>query len=248
MSRTRLILAGLLAMLVVGVVASASATEPPAKCGGTVASVPDYCIEGFELENSKGEPISENVEGTNGEAVLKTTIANVTSEIKCEKGKSTGTIEDGAGGTVGKSATTITFEKCKLLKPAHCKLTAAGEKAIKTTELVGELALTAGRVEDKLQPQEGAAFAGISIEGKESSCVIAEVERPKTFNVTGSQLCEIDTGNAEAENETEKHKIICKTSGSSLKIGGNGVQITDEATVLLSGSKAHAPWSIKEDA
>ena len=34
MSRTRLILAGLLALLVVGVVASASATEPPAKCGG----------------------------------------------------------------------------------------------------------------------------------------------------------------------------------------------------------------------
>jgi hypothetical protein len=247
MSRTRLILAGLLAMLIVGVVASASATEPPAKCGGTVASVPDYCVAGFELENSKGEPVSETIEGKNGKSTLKTTIAMVNTEIECQKGKSPGTIEDGAGGTVGKSLTTITFEECKLLKPAHCKLTVADEKEIKTTVLKGAQALTAGRIEDKLEPREG-AFATVSIEGKEETCVIAEVEKPQSYNVTGSQLCEIDTSNAEAENETEKHKIICKSSGSGLKIGTNGVEITDEATVVLTGSKAHASWSIKQDA
>ena len=247
MSRTRLILAGLLAMLVVGVVASASATEPPAKCGGTVASVPDYCIEGFELENAKGEPVSENVEGTNGKSTLKTTIAMVKTEIECQKGKSTGTIEDGVGGTVGKSTVTMTFEECKLLKPASCRLTAADEKEIETTELKGELALTAGRIEDKLEPKED-PFAAISIEGKESSCVLAHVGEEKVVSVTGSQLCEVDKSNIEAEIETEKHKIICKTSGSGLKIGGNKAEMTNESTVILSGSKAHDSWSIKEDA
>jgi hypothetical protein len=244
MSRTRLILLGVLAVLAVGVVASASATEPPVKCGGKVGKVPDYCVVGFELENAKGEPVSEKFEGTNGPSILKATIASTTAEIKCEKGKSTGSIEDGAAGTVGKSTTTTAFEGCKLLKPANCKLTAAGEKEIETTELDGALALTAGRVEDKLEPKEGAAFAGISIEGKESSCVIAEVGKPKSFNVTGSQLCEVDKSNAETEAEAIAHKILCKTSGSSLKIGGNKAEMTSEATVkLISGKK----WSVKED-
>lgn len=247
MSRTRLILLGLLAVLAASVVASALATEPPAKCGGKVLTTPDYCVGGVELENSKGEPISEKVEGTNGEALMKATIGGVASEIKCTKGKTQGSIEDGAAGTVGKSTKMfIKFETCKLLKPTNCKLTAAEETAIETTELKGALALTAGRVEDKLEPREG-AFATISIEGINNSCVIAEPEIPKSFNVTGSQLCEIDKSNAEAETETEKHVIICKLAGSSLKIGTNPVQVTNEATVVLSGAKAHAAWSIKED-
>jgi hypothetical protein len=237
---------GLLAVLAVSLVATALATEPPVKCGGKAEKTPDYCVGGFELENAKGEPISEKVEGTNSSSILKATIASTTAEIKCENGKSTGTIEDGAAGTAGKSTTTTKYEGCKLLKPANCKLTAANETAIKTTELNGALALTAGRIEDKFEPRVG-AFATISIEGKESSCVIAEIAKPKSFNVTGSQLCEIANTNAEAETETEKHKIVCKASGSGLKIGGNPAEMTDEATVVLSGAKAHGAWSIKED-
>ena len=245
MSRTRLILLGLLAVVAIGVVASASASEPPVKCGGKVTTTPNYCVTGYQLENSKGEAVSEKVVGTNGESILRGTVATVTSEVKCGKGKSKGTIEDGAGGTVGKSKATITFEECKLIKPANCKLTAAQEEEIETTELKGELELASGRVEDKLESKTG-AFAGISIEGKESSCGIAEVGRPKTFNISGSQLCELDSSNAEVEAEAEKHKIICKTSGSSLKIGTNPAEIADEATVVLSGAKAHDAWSVKE--
>jgi hypothetical protein len=242
MSRTRLILAGLLALLVVGVVTSASATEPPKKCGTKVTSVPAYCIEGFQLENSKGEPTSAKVEGTDGVSILKATVATVTSEVECKSGKSTGSIKAGVSGTAGKSKTTITFEECKLLKPTNCKLTASNEKEINTAELQGGLLLTGARVEDKLAPPES-AFAAISIEGKESSCGIAEVGKPKTFEVSGSQLCEIDKANAEAETEALTHKIICKTSGGSLKIGENKAEMTSEATVkLVSGKK----WSIKE--
>jgi len=225
-----------LAAFAVGMVASASAFEPPTSCL-KVTTTPAYCVAGVALVNA-----SEKTEGTNsGASVLKATIASVTSEIKCEKGKSKGTIEGGVAGTVGKSTGTTTFEECKLIKPANCKLTAAGEKEIKTTELVGKLTMTGGRIEDKLEPREG-AFAPISIEGKESSCVIAEVEKPETYNVTGSQLCEVDSNNTGAEKESASHKIICTAAGG-LKIGTNPAEITSEATVKLTSGKN---WSVKE--
>ncbi len=64
-----------------------------------VTTAPAYCIAGSPLVNPSAE-----VEGTNiGASILKGTVASVTSEVKCEKGKLTGTIEDGAAGTVGKS-------------------------------------------------------------------------------------------------------------------------------------------------
>jgi hypothetical protein len=242
MSRTKLILAGLLALLVVGVVATAS-TSTPASASGSCMKVgtPAYCVEGTPLVST-----SENVEGTSGSAILKATIGGTTAEVKCASGKSTGTIEGGAAGTIGKSKTKITFETCKLLAPEHCKLTSAEETKIKTTELVGELQYTGGKVLDKLEPKVG-AFASISIEG-ESLCGIGEIGKPETFNITGSQLCEVDSGKTEAETETEKHKLICKASGSTnLAIGGNPAEITDETMAIeLSGAKAHGHWSVKE--
>jgi hypothetical protein len=247
MFRTRLILLGLLAVVVAaGVVASTSGAEPQVGTCKTVAEKPAYCIGGLPLENA-----SEEVEGTSGISILKATVSSTAAEVECQKSKSSGFIEGGAAGAVGKSKTTITFEVCKLLTPTNCKLTSAEETKIKTTELLGVLTLTGAgkRIEDKLEPESGAGFAGISIEGKEPkepTCAIAEVGKPKTFNVTGSQRCEVDSNNAEAETETEKHKITCKTTGGSLKLGGNKAEITDESTVELSGAKAHGSWSVKE--
>jgi hypothetical protein len=245
MSRTRLILLGLLAIAVaVGVIASSSGAEPPPPSGScTTVGTPSYCIAGVPLVSA-----SENIEGTSGSAILKATIANVTSEIKCASGKSTGFIEGGTAGTVGKSKTKITFETCKLIAPEHCKLTSAEETKMKTTELAGELELTGGKILDKLEPKGSASFAGISIEGETTSCVIAEPGKPETYSVTGSQLCEVDSSKTEAETEAEKHKLICKVSGSSnLRIGGNPVEISDETmAVELSGAKAHDHWSVKE--
>ncbi len=237
MSRTRLILLGLLAVVAVGaVIASTSGAEPPAGACTTVTSAPAYCVAGVPPASP------EKFEGTNvGEATLKATVSMVKTEIKCETGKSKGTIEDGAAGTVGKSAVTDTFEGCKLIKPTDCKLSVADEEEIKTSELKGELALNAGRAEDKLESKTG-VFAPIGIEGKESSCVIAEVGIPKSFNVTGSQLCEVDSSNTAAETEAATHKIICKYAGSSLKVGGKA-EITSEATVKLTSGKN---WSVKE--
>jgi hypothetical protein len=242
MTRTRLILMGLLAALAVSVIATASTSTPASASGSCskVSTTPAYCVEGVPLEGS------EEAAGTSGSAILKASIAGVTSEIKCESGKSAGFIEDSVAGSVGKSKTKITFEKCKLLAPAHCKLPAAEETKIKTTELIGELELTGGKILDKLEPKTGAAFAGISIEGETNSCGIAEPGRPETYNVTGSQLCEVDSSKTAAETEAEKHKLICAASGG-LKIGGNAAEITDETmAVELSGAKAHDHWSVKE--
>ena len=238
MSRTRLILLGLLAALAAGVVASASAEPPPPTSCTSVTSAPAYCVAGAPLASGS----TEKFDGTNvGEATLKATVGMVKTEIKCATGKSKGTIEDGAAGTVGKSAVTDTFETCKMIKPSNCKLSAGDEEAIETAPLKGELAMTGSRIEDKLESKTS-AFAGISIEGKESSCMISHVGEVKTFSVTGSQLCEVDGSNSAAEKEEPTHKIICKTSGSSLKVGGKA-EITSEAAVKLTSGK---DWSVKE--
>jgi hypothetical protein len=240
MSRTRLILLGLLAVAaaVGAVVASTSGAEPPAGSCTAVTSAPAYCVAGVPLASGA----TEKFESTNsGESILKATVSMVKTEIKCEAGKSKGTIEDGASGTVGKSVVTDTFETCKMIKPTNCKLTSASEKAIKTAELKGELSLTAGRVEDELESKTD-VFAAIGIEGQETSCVISHVGEEKTFSVTGSQLCEVDGSNSAAEKEEPTHKIICKTSGSSLKIGGKAEMTSGAAVKLTSGKD----WSVKE--
>jgi hypothetical protein len=243
MTRTRLILMGLLATLAVSVIATASTSTPASASGSCskVSTTPGYCVEGSPLVSA-----SEEAAGTSGSAILKASIAGTTSEIKCESGKSAGFIEDGVAGSVGKSKTKITFEKCKLLAPANCKLTSAEETKIKTTELIGTLEVAGGKILDKLEAKSGAAFAGISIEGENNSCGIAEPAKPVTYNVTGSQLCEVDSSKTAAETEAEKHKLICTASGG-LSIGSNPAEITDETMAIeLSGAKAHAHWSVKE--
>ncbi len=71
MSRTRLILLGLLGAVAVSVVATAS-TSTPASASGSCSKVgtPAYCVEGVPLVSA-----TENAEGTSGSAILKATIA-----------------------------------------------------------------------------------------------------------------------------------------------------------------------------
>jgi hypothetical protein len=240
MSRTRLILLGLLAAAVaVGMVVSSSGAEPPPPSGScTAPGTPSYCVAGTPLISA-----TEKTESTSsGGAVLKATIAGVSSEIKCKKGKSKGTIEGGAAGTVGKSTATLVFEECEMVAPTNCKLNALDEGEIETSLLKGELVMTSGRVEDKLESKTG-IFAPIEIEGKTSSCVIASVGRPKTFDVTGSQRCEVDSSNTEAETEATTHKLKCTPAGGSLAIGTNTAEMTSEAAVKLTSGKN---WSVKE--
>lgn len=238
MSRTRLISLSFLAVLVLSavVLVSASAEPPPPSGSCTATGTPSYCVAGTPLVNA-----SENVEGTNnGASIFKGTVGMVTSEVKCEKSKMTGTIDGGAAGTVGKSTAVMTFEECALVTPANCKLTS---KKIETAELKDEL--TGGgtkRIEDKFEPKTGTTFVSIGFEGKESSCVIAHVGEEIRFKVSGSQVCAIDTSNTEAETEATTHKMKCTASGG-LEIGTNPAEMTSEMTVKLKSGKT---WSIKE--
>ncbi len=155
-------------------------------------------------------------------------------------------IEGGAAGAVGKSTMTETFEKCNLAVPSNCEMAGVDDNEIKTESLVGELTLPSGRVEDKLKPKSGTVVAGIGLEGKESSCVIANVGEEIIVSVRGFQACEIDKNNTEAEKEEVTHKMICKSSGSSgLEFGTSSapVEITSETNVKLTSGKK---WSIKE--
>lgn len=247
MSRSRLIPLGLLAALIVSGVATASASEPPDKCGGKVSTTPTYCIEGLQVENSKGEEASEKVEGANGEAILKATVASAEAEIKCGKGTSKGTIEDGISGVIGKSTATITYTECKVTKPAGCELGVSEHSQIKTEPLAGELVMSSGgRIEDKLK-SKSSVFAAVAIEGEEGAkCDISAIGEEKRFNISGTQTCEVDKSNTEAEKEAKEHKLICKTSGSALELGENEAEMTGEGSIELSGAKAHDNWSIKE--
>ncbi len=78
MSRTKLILAGLLAAVAVSVVATASTSTPASASGSCskVSTAPAYCVEGAPLVSSSAE-----VEGTNsGASILKGTVAS------CDRG------------------------------------------------------------------------------------------------------------------------------------------------------------------
>jgi hypothetical protein len=223
----------------VSVIATASTSTPASASGSCskVSTTPGYCVEGAPLVSASAEVAGTN----NGASILKGTVGSVTSEAKCEKGKLTGTIEGGAAGTAGKSTAKMTFEECKLVTPANCKLTT---KTIGTAELKDELELTgsAKRIEDNFEPKEGTTFASIGIEGKESSCVIAHVGEEIKFTVSGSQVCEVDTSNTEAETEATTHKMKCVATGG-LEIGTNPAEMTSEAVIKLKSGKK---WSVKE--
>ncbi len=145
---------------------------------------------------------------------------------------------------MGKSTVTMTFEECKLVTPTNCKLTRWTKKTIETTELKGELELTGSgkRIEDKFEPKEGTPLPRSVSKAKNPRASLLTLRKKRDFAVTGSQLCEVDTSNTEAETEATTHKMKCK-SRAALKSARNPAEMTSEATVKLTSGKK---WSVKE--
>ena len=229
MSRTRLILLGLLARRSPWAWSRrASAAEPPPASGSCTkaGTTPAYCVAGVPLESA-----SENAEGTNvAQRSSKATIAGMTSEIKCENGKSTGTIEGGAAGTVGKSKTKITFETCKLSRQNTASSRRRRKQKLKprTHGRTG----ADGREEYWISSNQKQALLcrDRALKAKIVMCHCRS-RKTRNFNVTGSQLCEVDSSKTEAETEATNHKLICKATGG-LKIGSNPAEMTDETMAL----------------
>jgi hypothetical protein len=235
-NRIRVLLVSLLAVFAVSAVASASAsahqymrcTEKPLGLGPKWDN--DVC-------NTMTKPPAERrweivsvangtkVEGTSGESILKSELDFVKLTIKCSKDTFSGDLDES-----GKSShTVITYEGCALANPAGetCEVNAT----LPTNELKDELVTGSGsRLEDKFE-SEGTHFIEIEIKQKSGKTCT-----PKgTYPITGSQTCEVDKTNAEAETLAADHKIICSTTGSKLKLGPEKATYEGTATVGLQG-------------
>lgn len=214
MSRVRLIILSLFAILATSAVASASASA--AECPDTIKGG-DYavCHNGVEYEGK--------IEGTSTVSKLKATVLGLKITIECPKDKFTGEVGD--SGT-SKNAV-ITFEMCKLVGATNCKVA----ETLTTKKLKDQLSTPPARIEDTFE-SETANFIEILISG--SGCAITNEGKP--YPVTGSQTCAVDSSDAEAKTEAATHKLICKTTGSKLKLGGNTATFESSATLNLPGN------------
>lgn len=163
--------------------------------------------EEWELEDTQ---VPAKVTGTSkakAVSVLKSELDGVPISIVCQKNKVAGTLE-----VEGKSSSTkITYEECAIEGSwaKKCEV----PSTISTNSLKDQLS-SSGRIEDTFEP-EGTNFVEIEIKAiSGKTCSIAT-----TYPIKGSQTCEIDKSNTEAETLKEEHETICKTSGSNLKLG-----------------------------
>lgn len=236
MSRFKLMLLCALAVMAVGGVASTSASAQRAIAVCWRGSPPGEKFDNKEC-NSHNQVIQEwgwwrleegrkvKVIGSSGVSKLQSELDGVALTIECKKDKFSGTLDE-----VDKnSGTVITYEECALTGGFATKCEVSS--TLTTDNLKGEL--TSGtRIENTFEP-EGSAFIEIEIKAKSGkTCAIAA-----TYPIKGSQTCEIDKDNAEAEEGKEEHEIICKTSGSNLKLGPESATYEGSATVKPEGGE-----------
>lgn len=138
MSRLRVVVLSLFAVVAVSAVASAS------------ASAAHYAVEGVSVTTATATT------SVIGESTLTSKILGTTIEIKCKKGKSSEATIEAAGASKG----VLVYEECKVATPASC-----GVSATLTTKKVTDALVEAGGVvtADKFTG-EGAAEEYIEIE------------------------------------------------------------------------------------
>ena len=237
MSRFKLVLLSMLAMLALGSVASASASahrfvnsqcvpytnaliawETKAKCVAQNPAGGD-AIKNWELEGIA----AAKVEGTSGESILEGEVALVKVFIKCNKDTFSGELE-ATGASKGK----VEFTECRVVNKKgnqieNCKVKEPIEFKFKDQ-------LVSSPVEDEFKPAAGAIFVEITMEAEAGGvCAISG-----TYKVEGTQTCKLPSaGTLQAE-----HEIVCEPSGSSLKFAGNPATFTSTEKVKLeSGGK-----------
>jgi len=236
MVRVRTLALSLLAVFAVGAVASASASAAG--------------IEGWE-EAVAGESkkIVANVELSEapivlaGDYVLRTANVETTcSELVIEKGFI------GATGTNG--AKSLKFKDCELITaPTKCKLSAANEAEIATTEVVSQLTGTVTGVGElapggenekitnlkvKFKPKVGEEFTSFKIEAiPGQACLLA-----KTYKVKGSATAELaNYTNDEDETAAQSTLKFTSTSGTELKAAEEAAEFLAEPTISRKDGK-----------
>lgn len=176
--------------------------------------------EGGDIAICQGSP----GEGKEYEGILTFTNSGVSKlktnvgTIECKKAKGETTIEDSGKSSKG----TLELSECSLAEAPGCTVEPAVMKFKDTLSLPTE------RAHDTLE-EEGAALAEFTIVG--AGCALKGFR----LTLTGSQECAFDKSDPEAETAKATHKLICKTSGSKLKVGGSTAEFESTADVKLAG-------------
>jgi hypothetical protein len=203
MSRIRLLLLGLLAMLAVGAVASGSASAD--QCSGGTNFL--YCYD-------NNEPIHNlTVLGTSGLALLADTTVGAEAKFHCKSDDFKATL-----GLLGKSTGLILFLNCTEEKPAKCKLKANQEKEINAVFTAQQKSVTVALFTGS---GAGEKFTELEIENT-GGCVLPTGSYP----VTGKQLVETPKGATSLLNQ----EIVAKKSGSFLTFNGHPASFSSTTT------------------
>jgi hypothetical protein len=232
MARIRLMLLSVLAVLAFGALASVSASASDKTCPQEKGKELNWCVEGVVV--SEDSTIKEApVEGTSGVSVLEGTVLGVKTKVECAEDEFKGILEDS-----GADSGEIKFKNCKVIEPENCKVKEPIEFSF-ISQLVLEEPGARASVEfwgpTGGEGKEEEEFVSLTFTEK-PACAIAG-----TAAVKGSQTCELDKTNAEAWKENTTHKVICKTSGSELKLGTAKAKFSSTATIkLVSGGKFSA--------
>lgn len=221
MSRLKLVMLTIAALVAVSAVGSASASAAACKAKGEKFV---YCSGGAVIESAA------SVEATVGASTLKSLNAKkeVTVEITCTGGSATGTV------TGATSTATIAYTGCAVVKPSTCTTTAT-----LTTKAITDALTNTSPPEDTFTGA-GVSEEYIEIELKGASCAL-KGKHP----VTGKQTCALDGGVlATIEKEQETHTLNCAATGSKLKFGAEEATYSGTSTQKLASKAA---WSVQKN-
>jgi hypothetical protein len=249
MPRFRLILLGLLAALVVGAAASASASAARTEtCEKTTGSEIQLCIEGKEA----GSPNTEAIPFTSKKKPGPISRLTVTGGpiIECKKAENEGQFEAADSVSPEISDLIITFSECKIVNSKeteeNCEVGHRTEAGVFVLGIIVDGGRGFGNADrlDGTLPNTGEAnfapseetevepgvhkalFTKIALKNKGTkTCPLLL----GNFNVTGSQKCSLP----ESEVEKETHQVTCLDTGSNLKFGENNATFELEEEVTL---------------
>lgn len=218
MSRFKLMLLSMFAVLAVGAIASAS------------ASATDVCSGGmkFVFCSDTNQPlVGAAVDGVSHLSLLLGTIGGAEAKFDCLKDDFKATLE-----ALGASKGLILFLECKQQLPANCKLTPADEVSIHalfTAQVEGghELSTFTG------SKGAGEEFAALEV-AEGGGCAI-----PGTYTVTGKQMVDMP----KAGESLALHEIVALKRNSALKLGTEKASFSSTALVHLSATPT-LPWLI----
>ena len=210
MSRIRISMVSLLAVMAVGGIASASASA---------ALKNEYFIKKVAVAAAKA------VTGAPGVAVLQGEFATVKTQVECKKGILTEAFIEAAGKSKGK----IEFKECTAFELKNGVDTAFPTKCVVgepiTVEYTDQLFGGPGNTEeDRFSPKVGTLFAEVKIENKAPEICPIKV----AIKAEGKYVAALGP---KGEIEQTEHELVFQSTGSELTSGVGGPKLAYWNTV-----------------